>query len=252
MVGNMFPGSRGREGCWHQGGTSSRAWQSLRGPQNPNSGPSPLLTHSLTHSACSASGHRVLDLHLLTEPGQLARGGRPSLPRAGRQDGPCQGLRGSAPSPGRCLWDRYAVGKTKASALDRARVSPRPRHHGLSGIPLHRPLPGRVGHVHGLKLGGRVGPPSVDSRHRRESQSQWEESQGSGALAYFRVWGLRHLASRCGAPSLLLSEEAPGICLPSVAAVGWGRRGALWPRGHKPGRLPLEHHGQVPPLPEGS
>ena len=50
MVGNMFPGSRGREGCWHQGGTSSRAWQSLRGPQNPNSGPSPLLTHSLTHS----------------------------------------------------------------------------------------------------------------------------------------------------------------------------------------------------------
>ena len=193
MVGNMFPGSGGREGCWHQGGTSSKAWQSLRGPQNPNSGLSQLLTHSFLHpcsaeapSACSASGHRILDIHLLTEPGQLAReAGRPSLPRAGRQDGTFQGLRGPAPSAGRCLWDRCAVGKTKPSTLDRARVSPRPHHHGLSRIPLHRPLPGRVGHMHGLKWGGGVGPPSVDSRNRRVSQSQREDSQGSGALAYF-------------------------------------------------------------------
>ena len=152
-----------------------------------------LLTHSFLHpcsaeapSACSASGHRILDIHLLTEPGQLAReAGRPSLPRAGRQDGTFQGLRGPAPSAGWCLWDRCAVGKTKPSTLDRARVSPRPHHHGLSRIPLHRPLPGRVGHMHGLKWGGGVGPPSVDSRNRRVSQSQREDSQGSGALAYF-------------------------------------------------------------------
>lgn len=198
--GTCFLGVGAGRGAGIRVGHPAGPGRDSEGPRTPTLGfPSPSLTHTLSHpcsaeapSACSASGHRILDIYLLTEPGQLAReAGRPSLPRAGRQDGTCQGLRGPAPSAGRCLWDRCAVGKTKPSALDRARVSPRPCHHGLSRIPLHRPLPGRVGHMHGLKWGGGVRPPSVDSRNRRVSQSQREDSQGSGALAYFRVWGLQ-------------------------------------------------------------
>lgn len=271
MVGNMFPGSGGREGCWHQGGTPVGPGRASEGPRTPTLGlPGSSLTRSLTHSfthpcspeapPCSANGHRILDIHLLTAPGQLAReAGRPSLPRAGRQDGTCQGLRGPAPSAGWCLWDQCAVEKTKASALDRARVNPRLRHHSLSRIPLHRPLLGKVGHMHGLKWGGvGWGLHLHDSRNRRVSQSQWGGESGLRSS-----WLLPSLGPPVTwppdvglPPSLLLSQggapEAPGICLPSAVAVGWGRRGALWFRGHKPGHLPLEHHGQVPPLPAGS
>lgn len=137
------------------------------------------------------------------------------------------------------------MGKTKPSALDRAGVSPRPRHPSSSKNPLAQASARQGGPRAWPEAGGRVGPP-CDCRHRRESQSQWEESQGSGALAYFRVLGPPSPGLRCGA-SLLLSGGGTRNLPAFGCSRGVGKGGcslAQRPQARPP---TLEHHGQVPP-----